>query len=130
MESKLKLKEGEVLNILIGRLKKTKSEVAIDLNISDQTLSKAFGSEFLTENIKRRAAQYLGVVESYFGGWYVPDLCDADFDQLNEPEPVYEKATNGVLTASDVMKYLEEKDRRHYAERDRLLGIIEALSKK
>lgn len=70
------------------------------------------------------------MVESYFGGWYIPDLSDGDFDQLNEPEPVYEKATNGVLTAAEVMKYLEEKDRRHYEERDRLLGIIEALTKK
>lgn len=50
MGSKIKLKEGEVLNILVGRLKKSKSEIALDLNVSDQTLSKAFASEVLTLN--------------------------------------------------------------------------------
>ena len=33
------------------------------------------------------------------------------------------------LTAAEVMRYLEEKDRRHYEERARLLGIIENLTK-
>lgn len=130
MGSKLKLKEGEVLNILIGRLKKTKSEVAVDLNISDQTLSKAFASEFLTLNIKQRAASYLGVSESYFSGWFVPDLSDAEFEALNEPVGQYGKGGGGCeLTAGEVMRYLEEKDRQHYAERNRLLTIIENLTK-
>lgn len=130
MGSKIKLKEGEVLNILVGRLKKSKSEIALDLNISDQTLSKAFASEVLTLNMKQRAAAYLGVTEGYFSGWYVSDLDGADFDALNEPEPVYVKAPPmEPLTAAQVMNYLEEKDRRHYEERARLLGIIENLTK-
>ena len=132
MGSNIKLKEGEVLNILMGRLKKSKSEIAIDLNISDQTLSKAFASEFLTLNIKHRAAAYLGVKESYFSGWYVADMDGADFDALNEPDPVYVRGGSGSdpLTAAQVMNYLEEKDRRHYEERARLLGIIENLTRR
>ena len=131
MDSKIKLKEGEVLNILVSRLKKSKSEIALDLNFSEQTLSKAFASEVLTLNMKQRAAAYLGVKESYFSGWYVADLDGADFDALNEPEPVYVRGSSGSdpLTAVQVMNYLEEKDRRHYEERARLLGIIENLTK-
>lgn len=130
MGSKIKLKEGEVLNILVGRLKKSKSEIALDLNVSDQTLSKAFASEVLTLNMKQRAAAYLGVKESYFSGWYVADLDNDDFDALQEPEPVYLRASSSEpLTAKQVMDYLEEKDRRHYDERARLLGIIENLTK-
>ena len=108
METKIKLKEGEVLGILIGRLQKPKSEVAIDLNISDQTLSKSFNSEILTLNIKQRAAAYLGVVESYFSGWYVPNLSDADFDALKEPDVKYGKRVKvDELTAAEVLRYLE-----------------------
>lgn len=130
METKLKLKEGEVLNILIGRLKKTKSEVAIDLNISDQTLSKAFNSEFLTSNIKQRSAAYLGVSESFFSGWYVSNLSEGEWNVMNEPDVKYESRIKvDELTAGEVMRYLEEKDRRHYEERARLLGIIENLTK-
>ena len=132
MDSKIKLKEGEVLNFLLSRLKKSKSEVALDLNISDQTLSKAFASEVLTLNMKQRAAAYLGVSPSYFSGWYVADTADGDFDVVQEPEPVYVRggSGSGPLTAAQVMNYLEEKDRRHYEERARLLGIIENLTKK
>lgn len=112
MTTKFKLKEGEVLGILIGRLRKSKSEVAEDLKISVQTLSKSFASELLTSNIKRKAANYLNVVESYFSGWYVPNLSESDFDSLNEPEMKYEnKMGLDELTASEVMKYLEERDR-------------------
>ena len=137
MTTKFKLKEGEVLGILIGRLRKSKSEVAEDLKISVQTLSKSFASELLTSNIKRKAANYLNVVESYFSGWYVPNLSESDFDSLDEPEMKYEnKMGLEELTASEVMKYLEERDRRfdeerirYYKERDRLLAIIENLTK-
>lgn len=132
MDSKIKLKEGEVLNILVSRLKKSKSEIALDLNISDQTLSKAFASEILTLNMKQRAAAYLGVSAGYFSGWYVADLDVGDFDVLQEEAPVYVKGARGgdPLTAAQVMNYLEEKDRRHYEERARLLGIIENLTSK
>lgn len=137
MTSKLKLKEGEVFSILVGRLKKSKSEVASDLKISDQTLSKSFSSELLTTNIKRRAAEYLKVAESYFTGWYIPNLSESDFDMLKEPDVKYEnRILLDELTAGQVMKYLEEKDIRfeeerirHYRERERLLAIIENLTK-
>lgn len=132
MESKMKLREGEVFDFLVKRLQKDKSEIANDLNISVQTLSKAFASEFLTRNIKQRAAAYLKVPESFFTGWYMPSLSDMELDVLNEPEsPLYDRRVHlDTLTASEVMRYLEDKDRRHYEERARLLGIIENLTKK
>lgn len=138
MESKIKLREGEVFDILVKRLNKDKSEIAIELNISVQTLSKAFASEILTRNIRQRAAILLGVPESFFNGWYVPNLKDDDIGIVEEPRLEYQRAGQvGELTADQVLKYLEEKDKwfegervRHYEERARLLGIIENLTKK
>ena len=116
---------------MIKRLNKDKSEIAVDLNISVQTLSKAFSSEFLTRNIRQRAAAYLDVPESFFGGWYVPNLSDSDFDVVSEPAVKYEREWRiDSLPAAEVRRYLEEKDRRHWEERARLLGIIENLTKK
>ena len=116
---------------MIKRLNKDKSEIAVDLNISVQTLSKSFSSEFLTRNIRERAAAYLNVPESFFGGWYIPNLSDSDFNLVEEPAVKYERELRiDSLTAGEVMRYLEEKDRRHYDERARLLGIIENLTKK
>lgn len=139
MESKIKLREGEVLDFMVKRLNKDKSEIAADLNISVQSLSKSFSSEFLTRNIKQRAAAYLGVPESFFGGWYVPNLSDDDVAAavVEEPRLEYRRTERvGELTAEQVLKYLEEKDRwfegermRHFEERGRLLTIIENLTK-
>ena len=92
MESKIKLREGEVFDILVKRLNKDKSEIAIELNISVQTLSKAFASEILTRNIRQRAAILLGVPESFFNGWYVPNLKDDDIGIVEEPRLEYQRA--------------------------------------
>lgn len=72
MERKIKLKEGEVLNILVSRTRKTKSEIANDLEISDQHLANSFKSESLTQNVRAKAAALLGVEDWYFNGYYVP----------------------------------------------------------
>lgn len=95
-------------------------------------MSKLFKSEVLTLKVKSGAAALFGVDESVFDSGLYPDVPEVD--------PVYanEKAAGGYeqgrrldnLTAAEVMKYLEEKDRRHYEERARLLGIIENLTKK
>lgn len=139
MDSKIKLREGEVLDILVKRLNKEKSEIAGALNITPQHLSNVFKSEFLTQNIKQRAAVLFGVPESFFGGWYLPNLSDDDLaDMVEESRFEYRKGRGGVndLTAGEVFKYLEEKDRwfegervRHFEERGRLLAIIENLTK-
>lgn len=120
MESKIKLREGEVFDILVKRLNKDKSEIAIELNISVQTLSKAFASEILTRNIRQRAAILLGVPESFFNGWYVPNLKDDDIGIVEEPRLEYQRAGQvGELTADQVLKYLEEKDKWFEEERVR-----------
>lgn len=48
---------------------------------------------------------------------------------MNEPDIKYDKKKVDDMTAAEVLRYLEEKDRRHYEERARLLGIIENLTK-
>lgn len=120
--------EGEVLLLLVKRSKKSNTEIAKMLDIHPNHLSKLFKSEKLTIKIKQKAANAFGVPVSWFEGKYLPHIPGFDF-HVDEPEVEYSKEAFGDMTATDVLRYLEEKDRRHYEERARLLGIIENLTK-
>lgn len=125
MTSKTKLKEGEVLLLLQRKSGKTVAQVAQMLDIHPNHLSKLFKSERLTAKIRNKAAIAFGVLESDFEGNTM-----ADFPQsANEPDVKYQKSKVEEMSASEVMRYLEEKDKRHYEERGRLLAIIENLTK-
>jgi len=119
------LHQGERLNILANRSGISKAEIAKQLNVHPGHLSKLFKSELLTSKVRKSAAALFGVDESYFDG-------DASLDQLeyvNESAPEYRTIDFDSLTASNILRYLEEKDKRHYEERARLLIIIENLTK-
>lgn len=118
MNKKTALKEGETLLILQRKSGKSVSDVAKLLDIHPNHLSKIFKSEFLTAKIRKRAAEVFDVPESVFSGNTV-----ANFPQsvVNEPDAEYVKGKRRVedMTAAEVLRYLEEKDRRHYEERAR-----------
>lgn len=130
--------QGETLMLLVHRSKKTAAEVCAGLEINPSHLSRLYRSELLTENIRRRAAKFFQVPESVFK--------DGDVGEgesvVNEPPARYEAVKREVegMTAAEVLRYLEEKDKRHHAERvekdrqhhedrGRLLAIIEQLTK-
>lgn len=122
--------QGDIL--LINRSNLSKTDVANYLNIHPAHLSKLFKSEVLTQKIRKGAAALFGVGEEVFDSGLYPDVPEIDAIYVNEKVAgVYERELRiDSLTAGEVMRYLEEKDRRHYDERARLLGIIENLTKK
>lgn len=125
MNVKTTLKEGEVLLLLQRKSGKTVAEVAHLLEIHPNHLSKIFKSEKLTSKIRNKAALIFGVQENDFSGNSI-----AEFPQsANEPDVKYDSKKIEDLSASEVMRFLEEKDERHYIERGRLLAIIENLTK-
>lgn len=125
MNVKTTLKEGEVLLLLQRKSGKTVAEVAHLLEIHPNHLSKIFKSEKLTSKIRNKAALIFGVQENDFSGNSI-----AEFPQsANEPDVKYDSKKIENLSASEVMRFLEEKDERHYIERGRLLAIIENLTK-
>lgn len=108
----------------------SKADVAVALNIHPAHLSKVFKSEILTQKIRKSAAALFGVDESVFDLGVYHEIPLPDSFVVNEKSGKYDKQIRlDELTAVEVMRYLEEKDRRHYEERARLLGIIENLTK-
>lgn len=76
--------------------------------------------------MKRAICHVFNLPETFFD--------DADGSSLpayvvNEDQPAYGDDIE-EMTVGEAMRYLEEKDRRHYEERGRLLAIIENLTKK
>lgn len=96
------------------------------LEIHPNHLSKIFKSEKLSQKIRGKAANFFGVQESVFSGNTITEFPTL----VTEPNVSYEKSEFNKMDAAEVMRYLEEKDRRHYEERGRLLAIIENLTKK
>lgn len=126
MIEKTTLKEGEVLLLMQRKSGKSVSEVAQLLEIHPNHLSKIFKSEKLSSKIRIKAANVFGVHESDFSGNTMTEFPQS----ANEPDVKYEKRKVEEMSAAEVMRYLEEKDKRHYDERGRLLAIIENLTKK
>ena len=136
MNEKTVLKQGETLLILQRKSGKTVTEVAEMLDIHPNHLSKIFKSERLSAKIRSKAASIFGVQESVFSSSSIASFPHVDV--VGEPGATYDKlpALND-MTAGEVLRYLEEKDRcfeaervRHYEERARLLGIIENLTRR
>lgn len=120
------LHQGERLKLLAERSPLSKGEIAQELNIHPGHLSKLFRSELLTSKIRKAASVIFGVSESYFDE-------ESTLDELafvREQDVEYMAKNTEEVTLSNLLKYLEEKDRRHYEERSRLLTIIENLTKK
>lgn len=130
MNKEKSLSEGEALLLLVRRSGKSGIEVAKLLNIHPNHLSKLFKSERLTLKIKNQAAEVFNVPLSAFDSVKSDELPVPDM--VSEPEGgKYERELRlDSLTAGEVMRYLEDKDKRHFEERARLLGIIENLTKK
>lgn len=131
--------QGETLMLLVHRSKKTASEVCAGLEINPSHLSRLYRSELLTENIRRRAAKFFQVPQSVFKDGEVGEGDSV----VNEPPARYEAMKREVdgMTAAELLRYLEEKDKRHHAERvekDRqhhierveLVAIIKTLTEK
>lgn len=116
------LHQGERLLLLVNRSGISKNEVAKQLSIKPGHLSRLFKSEILTTKIKKAASALFSVDISYF------DFNEVDYSGDTEPPPTYTDLEQ--MSALEVMRYLEEKDNRHYQERSRLLAIIENLTKK
>lgn len=127
------LTEGEILLLLVRRSGMEAKDIAEKLNIHPGHLSKLFKSEKLTSKIKRGASDLFGVPLDIFRNASSENF--PDFNFTNEPIAPY-KTGKEPLTAAEVLRYLEEKDKafelersRHHDERSRLLVIIENLSK-
>lgn len=138
MDNKKKQKQGKILLLLSNRSKEKKEEIAKSLDIHPSHLSKIFNSEILTSKVRRKAATYFDVDEAIFYSEPSDDLLKYQ-DEVNEPRVEYQAAGNRVeeMTAGQILKYLEDKDRRfdvererYFHERSRLLAIIENLTKK
>lgn len=126
MNKEKSLTEGEALLLLVRRSGKSGVDIAKLLNIHPNHLSKLFKSARLSFKVKQRAAEVFNVPLSAFeistpSDVFVPDV-------VQEPDPQYEKRKVEEMSAAEVMRYLEEKDKRHYEERGRLLAIIENLT--
>ena len=123
--------QGEILLLLSNRSGLAKAEIANGLNIHPGHLSKLYRSEILTSKIQKSAAVLFGVDESVFDSGLYPDVPEVRAEYVAERAAgVYDRELRlDSLTAAEVMRYLEEKDKRHYEERARLLGIIENLTK-
>lgn len=119
------LHQGERLSVLANRSGISKFEMAKQLNIHPGHLSKLFKSELLTSKIRKGASALFGVDESYFEEEFSTD----QLAFVNESTPEYRAIDFDSLTAANILRYLEEKDRRHFEERARLLAIIENLTK-
>ena len=116
--------------LLSNRSKLKKEEIAKNLEIHPSHLSKIFNSEVLTSKIRRKAASFFQVDEAVFDEAPSLDLLQYQSEAVNEPDIEYKSRQVEEMTVSEVIRYLEEKDRRHYEERGRLLAIIENLTKK
>lgn len=123
-----KPKQGEVLLFLVNRSKYSKATIAKKMNIDPSHLSKLFKSELLTSKMITAACSIFGVDESFFDGAVLQNLTQPL--AVSEPEAEYQINQYEGLTAAEALRYLEEKDRRHWEERGRLLAIIENLTKK
>jgi len=121
-----KPRQGEVLLFLVNRSKFSKATVAKKMNIDPSHLSKLFKSEILTSKMRTAACTIFGVDESFFDGEVLQNFTQ----MVSEPDAEYRIQEFEGLTAADVLRYLDEKDRRHWEERGRLLAIIENLTKK
>lgn len=117
------LHQGERLLLLANRSGKSRKEIAQILQIHPGHLSKLLKSEILTSKIKNRASDLFGVPVSFFD-----EIDDMDLI-MREPEIEYKAMMVEGMALSDVVRYWEEKDRRHYEERARLLAIIENLTR-
>lgn len=91
----------------------------------EKTILKEGEVLLLLQRKRSKAAKVFGVLESDFSGNTVSEFPQS----ANEPEVKYEKRKVEEMSAAEVMRYLEEKDKRHYEERGRLLAIIENLTK-
>lgn len=130
MINQKKRKQGQVLLLLSNRSRLKKEEIAKNLEIHPSHLSKIFNSEVLTSKIRRKAASFFQVDEAVFDEAPSLDLLQYQSEAVNEPDIEYKSRRVEEMTVSEVIRYLEEKDRRHYEERGRLLAIIENLTKK
>lgn len=123
------LHQGERLLLIANRSGMTRKEIAHRLNIHPGHLSKLFKSELLTSKIKKGASELFDIPISFFE---TAEMGSVDFkmSELNEPDSEYQTRQIGEMTAGEVFQYWEEKDKRHWEERGRLLAIIENLTKK
>lgn len=121
-----RLHQGERLLLLANRSHLSKGEIAQMLNINPGHLSKLFKSELLTSKIRKGASVLFGVSESFFNDQSTLE----ELAFVKEDDVEYKAKEMEGLTAQNILKYIEEKDKRHYEERGRLLAIIENLTKK
>lgn len=100
----------------------TKQMIAKTLEIHPNHLSKIFKSEKVSKKIKEKSARLFNVDIAVFSG---KDVEGYPYHVM-EPDVEYGHG----ISLEDVMRYLKEMDKRQSAERDRLLSIIENLTKK
>ena len=117
------LHQGERLLLLANRSGMGRFEISQRLNISLGHLSRLFKSEILTIKIKKAACALFNVDLSFF------DFAELDNDTYYDAD-ITLPAELEKMSASDVINFIEEKDRRQHEERVRLLNIIENLTKK
>lgn len=87
MESKTRLKEGELLKLLADRSPLSKADIAKELKIRATTLSKIFKRQELSEKIKTEAVRFFKVPPEYFAG---ETITGADIpDSVQEVPPGY-----------------------------------------
>jgi hypothetical protein len=126
MDKSRYLTEGELLLLLVRRSEIDAKNIAEKLNIHPGHLSKMFKSERLTNKMKRAICKLFELPDTFFDD---TDGSSIPVFTVNEKQQEYGIEIED-MTAGEALRYLEEKDRRHYEERGRRLAIIENLTKK
>lgn len=110
--------QGEILMILVHRSGLTAKEVAEKLQCNASYLSRLYRSQYLTDKMKRKAAELFGVGMDVWK--------EAPLDMVMEPQAAY-SANFGKMTVPELVEYLAQRDQIVGMERNRLLGMLEKI---
>ena len=128
MDNTKKVREGEILMLLVKRSGKEGREVADALGITPGYLSTLYKSEMIRMALKKRVAEYFNVGVEVFDSEFMNDVPVPDM--VGEPEVKYDKPLKFEnMTMAGLLEYLERKDMRYHEERSRLIGLLERKEK-
>ncbi|TXH45491.1 MAG: hypothetical protein E6Q97_31455 [Desulfurellales bacterium] len=111
--------------LMIHRSGMTGKEVSKKLKIHPSHLSKVYRSEFLTENLRRKASELFGESMDVWSDY-------TKIGMVMEPQARYgieeEESEVAGMSAEEVLAYLQKKDDQYHAERMMLMKIIDNLT--
>ena len=129
------INEGEMLLLLVRRSGREVKDIAKDFDVAPTSMSRMFKKQKLSSKIKKRAVAVLGVPPDYFRSTDDPAHEDAP-----TPEPINQEDADLWKEIADLWKEIAElkreiarladEHRKHGTMEEKLLNIIEQLTKK